>query len=1540
MRAMSLRVTFGWPQRVVVKVVVAFTLCLGLLTIISSPFAAMAAGAAHSTRRPLVLHGRHVTIHPHKLPAVRSPRPSVAFMAGDILAAVGGGQIEHFSAIGQLIEVLNSNITDTYNAGMCFDSSGNLYVTDFDAQTLSKFDGSGNLLQSSWGSGYNSDPESCVFDGAGHIYVGQADGAAQILEFDTSGNLLASFTPSPQSRGTDWITLASDGCTIYYTSEGSSVLRFNVCTNTQLSDFADGLTGPCFALRIRSDGEVMVACASTLYRLSSAGAVLQSYPAADYGNPYLFAMNLDPDGTSVWTGDLYTGTIYKIDIASGNLLTSFVGGVNTALGGLAIIGESAAQIPQGPTGSERYGTGNPSEMACGCTSAEPVDDYSGNFTHTLNDISIPGRGLSLNLSHTYNAGAASVNGSLGYGWTDSYNWQLALDSGTGAATITQENGSTVTFASDGAGGFVPPSRVLATLVKNGDGSYTYTRLQDLTRFQFNASSQLISETDRNGYTTTLSYNGSGQLTTVTDPASRSLTLSYDGSGHIISVVDPGGRSVAFTYDGVGNLSSSTDVNGGVTKFTYDLNHLLLTLTDPRGGVTTNTYNGSGQVTAQSDPLGRTTRFSYAYSSDGLSQTTMTDPNGNVTVEYYYNGLLVTRTQGNGSPQQASWSYTYDPISLGVTDASDPNHHETSQTWDARGNLLSKTDPLGRTTSYTYDALNDVLTVTDPSGVTTINTYDAHGNLLTTSTPLVGSGSSQTMTYTYGDASHPGDVTTITDPNGKIWHDSYDAYGNLTSSADPLGDTTTSAYNVLGERTSQTNALGATTHTTYDPFGDLVSVTDPLGHVTAYQYDGDRNQTQVTDANGDVTKNTYDLDNELTATTRADGSVLTYSYDANGNQTAQTDELGHTTTYVYDPLNQMISLTDPLNRTTKYAYDAAGNEITRSAADSLTTTYTYDAANELGGVSYSDGTTPSVSYGYDVDGRRVSMTDGTGATSYVYDSLGRLTSATDGAGNTVGYGYDLAGHITSLMYPNSAGTVTRGYDAAGRLTSVTDWLGHTSKFSYDKAGELTRAVYGDQVVSDLRYDRAGQLLSLGYAYEPCPNPLCGTAIYPLLSFTYTHDPAGLLSTATTTQQFTAQPQQTYGYTSRNQLASVTPAGGSAVGYTYDKAGEPTRLGAATLTADAASEVTKLTQGGTSTTYSYDLRGDRTQIAVSGGATVNYSYNGANQLTSVTGVSAGTTTYAYNGDGLRMSKTVGANSPEPFVWDVAEGLPLLLVDGATSFISGPNGLPLEQITGTTPLYYLHDQLGSTRGLVDSTGRTLAATFTYDVYGATTATTGTATTPLRFAGQYLDSETGLYYLRARYYDPATAQFMTRDPLASVTRQQYLYAGDDPLNAWDPTGLFTWRDLHTWAGYIGDVATLLPVAGAIGVGIYGGVLFAPLGLTALGVVAGAAIGWEIFANASSVIGLAADVTQLVADREILSQDAQIANCGPLTQAQVAQAQKDQEQYKEDWAFTGIDAASFGLGHVSSLAKLPAIKYLLNSITSFEVGKSLKELL
>jgi DNA-binding beta-propeller fold protein YncE len=206
-------------------------------------------------------------------------------------------------------------------------------VTDFGAQAVSRF-APPNTLLGTFGSGYNADPESIDFDSFGNVYVGQADGTRQVLKFDAAGNPAGSFSPAVENRGTDWIDLAPDDCTLYYTSEGVLVKRFNVCTNTQLADFATlpSANGEAFTLRLLPGGGALVADSAEIVRLDAAGNVAQTYDSA--GEDDWFALALDPNGTSFWAADSTTGDVVEFDISTGAVQASFnpSTGPNTVFG--------------------------------------------------------------------------------------------------------------------------------------------------------------------------------------------------------------------------------------------------------------------------------------------------------------------------------------------------------------------------------------------------------------------------------------------------------------------------------------------------------------------------------------------------------------------------------------------------------------------------------------------------------------------------------------------------------------------------------------------------------------------------------------------------------------------------------------------------------------------------------------------------------------------------------------------------------------------------------------------------------------------------------------------------------------------------------------------------------------------------------------------------------------------------------------------------------------------------------------------------------
>jgi RHS repeat-associated protein len=235
-----------------------------------------------------------------------------------------------------------------------------------------------------------------------------------------------------------------------------------------------------------------------------------------------------------------------------------------------------------------------------------------------------------------------------------------------------------------------------------------------------------------------------------------------------------------------------------------------------------------------------------------------------------------------------------------------------------------------------------------------------------------------------------------------------------------------------------------------------------------------------------------------------------------------------------------------------------------------------------------------------------------------------------------------------------------------------------------------------------------------------------------------------------------------------------------------------------------------------------------------------------------VNSVTTTFAYRGDGLRDSRTQGG-STTTFTWDLNRGLPVVLDDGA-QYVYGA-GLEAMR-SGGNWYYYLADGLGSTMAVVDSAGA-VQKSYTYDVYGKPTAT-GSLANAYDFAGQETDA-TGLQYLRARYMDPDTGTFISRDPLARLPvwfGNSHAYADGNPALVSDPTGLCGWTDP---LGCVKDAATAagggaLDAAKAAGDAIASGAAWTADAVAAIaqGAAAVAATGVGALASASSELARA----------------------------------------------------------------------------------------
>jgi RHS repeat-associated protein len=1065
-------------------------------------------------------------------------------------------------------------------------------------------------------------------------------------------------------------------------------------------------------------------------------------------------------------------------------------------------------IPVREVSTQYGGSENPSAPGqphpkCG----KPVSCATGNESTSQTDLSIGGRGVGLDLTRTYNsqAAAAGASGAFGHGWSSSFSDHLALEPGEKRVTLIQAEGSTVPFSQSGAS-LIAPTWTQDTLTGSTEAGYTLT-YPDQIKLKFSGSTgRLESETDRNGNTTTLGYGGTGRLETITDPASRKITLTYNGEGLIESAKDPIGHVVKYAYEG-GNLASVTEP--GETeprwRFKYDGSHQLTELTDGRGGKTINEYNGAHQVVSQTDPLKHVLSFEY----EPFETKITNHATGSVTDEHFTSSYEpVSITRGFGTASASTESFSYDSAG-NVLSSTDGNGHTSKYTYDASSNRTSLLDADKNETKWTFNATHDVETTTTPNGETTTIERDTHGNAIKVSRPAPGS---KTQVTKYKYATH-GELESATDPLERTCKYEYNANGDRTAELDPEGDKRTWGYDGDSYQTSSVSPRGHvagakessfTTSIERDAQERAIKVTDALKHVTKYAYDANGNLETETDPLLNLTTYTYDADNRPTAVKEPNATVTETEYDGAGRMIAQSDGNKHTTKYVRNILGEVTEVTDPLGRKTLKEYDAAGNLTKLTDAAKRTTKYSFDPANRLTEVDYSSEATPDVKYEYDADGSRTKMVDGTGTTKYTYDQLDRLTETKDGHGDVVGYEYDLANEQTKITYP-SGKSVSRAYDKAGRLESVTDWLEHTSKFAYDADSDLTATTFP---ASTGNVDQ--------YAYEnndAMESVTMKKGAEVLASLEYTRNKDAQVTKATT-KGLPGEEKPAFAYDENSRLTK-----GAGIKYGYDAADNTTTIGANTYSYDSADQLesSSTSKKALIASYSFDELGERTKTKPSSGPATTYGYDQASDLTSVARphegeVAAIEDSYGYDGDGLRASQTI-SGSTSYMSWDVSAHIPLILNDGTSAFIYGPGGLPIEQISGEAVQYLHHDQQGSTRMLTGSSG-TVAATTTFDAYGNKLGSTGTATTALGYDAQYTSADTGLIYLRARVYDPSTAQFIVADPALSVTRAPYNYAGDNPLSYTDPRGLDFGDALESFGEEALDVAAAPLSLAAEGIG------------------------------------------------------------------------------------------------------------------------------
>ena len=720
-------------------------------------------------------------------------------------------------------------------------------------------------------------------------------------------------------------------------------------------------------------------------------------------------------------------------------------------------------------------------------------------------------------------------------------------------------------------------------------------------------------------------------------------------------------------------------------------------------------------------------------------------------------------------------------------------------------------------TYVYDSKGNILSSKDAASLQDGATYDSFDNILTYYQPGRSSSVKTTMEWGSTDAEKKKHLLRkSTSPLGTISEYTYDANGNCLTTKTSDGTSfmqTSTAYDADGNHvTAQTDARGKTVSRVVNTSKDtLTSITDPRGQTVSYTYDQNRKVTKTAatvngkeyankytytkdrltqvkhntsaDASGDVAYNfEYDtlgrptvvkVDNQVLSSTtyNANGTVqrvdygnedsVEYSYDefkrTKGIRYAEDSEDRYT--YEYGANGQIAQLTNKNLRTvTTSEYDAAGRpaRITRKHLDTGEHLYTgevsYDKFNNLNTFSEqvgSERTTFGTTFTHDNENRPTLLNFGNSRqVAYVYDGLGRISRRTVNAGGTdvaTTYGYLAGGHGTGSTTPlvetitQSGTTLTYTYDDTGNITSVSDGT-KTISYEYDLLGQLTR-------VNDPYDSTAGSTgTTWKYAYDQGGNIQSKTAY----AFT-----TGTVGSAVKTDFFT--------YGDANWKDKLTAFNGQTI--TYDAIGNPLNDG----------------------TWNYTWNGRQMRATHKG----NFGEPGYDEIT-----------YDYNEDGLRTKKT--RMYYDDATGDIGYKATSYTLHGKNIVHMTENGnelhffydvqnKPAVVVFNGTAYAYLYNLQGDVIGLLDSNG-TKMVSYSYDAWGKMLSKTGTLAStlgtiqPFRYRGYVYDEETGLYYLRSRYYAVNVCRFMNADILLGkqlpLQHNLYTYCNNSPVARVDVSG------------------------------------------------------------------------------------------------------------------------------------------------------------
>ncbi|HEU4457319.1 MAG TPA: RHS repeat-associated core domain-containing protein, partial [Longimicrobium sp.] len=1005
---------------------------------------------------------------------------------------------------------------------------------------------------------------------------------------------------------------------------------------------------------------------------------------------------------------------------------------------------------------------------------------------------------------------------FGAGWSLAGYARVHLPAAGTAAdgvTLGEGNGTAGFFAAapgcaaTGACAYTSPPGDFTTLARGADGWFRRSDAQGDSAV-FDPAGRLVRVRDRFGNQTTYEYHPavcnlgilgclSGALASIVDPAGKRISFAYSSETGLASWIEilAEERNVYLTHAPYSRALASVQELDGDTAFTAEYDgHRLASHTDRAGNRTDILYDRWGTVSSIVGPAFRAQgnaayRDTVRYRSQEAAvlptgaQGTMADPADRVDPAAVR--ALVARSQG-------------DSVRLALdgwgapTEARDAKGFTSRSARNANGLTVSESDAQGNGAAYTWNGAR--LTRIDESfasgGTRTVQrAYDGPGGRLSREF-----GDTPETKYFHADASRRFVLDSVHVAGGGMTRFTYDARGRVLSQRDSAGHGTVAAYDPGGwMNTVSTTADGGrtTTFSAWDDLGRATRVTSPDNHALSVEYD----------LLGRIVRETYPDQGamryhygrvELDSVTDQRGQRWRWTRNQLGWVEAEMrpgDLPGNHRTAVYDRRGRVLSTTDRRGRTVGFGYDAEDRLATRTA-DGLTSTWSYSP--DQPGVAMAPSWTAVMvpnegtdSLHYDEHGRltrAVSLRQtSAGARVYevrsTYNPLGGRDSlryqAAGGAWRRARYYHDLSTGRLSFLSDPALRTTYLYHNGEGAVRQMDFPTGQIQTFGYTSSHQLSRigwsgSTLGSAAGLELSYTDGGQVASRGNA--------SGTRYRD-----YDYDPNGRLRLETSTQRTLRDSRcgddPDLGWVCPDR-ADYTVTGSRA--YTYDPAGNPTDRGAVVV---AGNRLTAYDGW----TMEYDNEGNLTRKWKSG-TDLRYTWNDLGQMAQVTLNGVTTATYGYDGLGRRVRKSLPNGTAERYVYDGDDLLLQLDASGAVAaeYTYWPGVDRVHSvIRGGVQYYYAIDPQGSVLAMTDAWGAVVNQ-YRYGSFGAAEVASETVVNPLRFAGREWDAQAGLYYVRARWYDPALQRFTSEDPLGLASGSNlYAYVANDPVNATDPSGL-----------------------------------------------------------------------------------------------------------------------------------------------------------